>query len=70
MGIILTGVICEQAWKQGDDLYGYDNNRFLAGCEYVAKYNLGEDVPSATDRTDAPKKKARAKAKAAVKRPV
>ena len=34
------------AWKQGDDLYGYDDNRFLAGCEYVAKYNLGEDVPS------------------------
>jgi hypothetical protein len=45
MGIILTGVICEQAWKQGDDLYGYDISRFLAGCEYVAKYNLGEDVP-------------------------
>jgi len=45
MGIILTGVICEQAWKQGDDLYSYDDSRFLAGCEYVAKYNLGEDVP-------------------------
>ena len=45
MGIGLTGAICEMAWKQGDDLYGYDNNRFLAGCEYVAKYNLGEDVP-------------------------
>jgi hypothetical protein len=29
----------------GDDLYGYADNRFLAGCEYVAKYNLGEDVP-------------------------
>lgn len=45
LGIPLTAVICEMAWKQGDDLYGYDNNRFLAGCEYVAKYNLGEDVP-------------------------
>jgi hypothetical protein len=45
MGIALTGTICEMAWKQGDDLYSYDNNRFLAGCEYVAKYNLGEDVP-------------------------
>jgi hypothetical protein len=45
MGIGLMGAICEMAWKQGDDLYGYDDNRFLAGCEYVAKYNLGEDVP-------------------------
>src|SRR5262249_51520961 len=45
MGIGLLGAICEMAWKQGDDLYSYDNNRFLAGCEYVAKYNLGEDVP-------------------------
>ena len=45
MGIGLVGAICEMAWKQGDDLYGYDHNRFLAGCEYVAKYNLGEDVP-------------------------
>ena len=45
MGIGLMGAFCEMAWKQGDDLYGYDNNRFLAGCEYVAKYNSGEDVP-------------------------
>jgi hypothetical protein len=33
-------VICEQAWNQGIDLYGYDNNRVLAGAEYVAKGNL------------------------------
>jgi hypothetical protein len=45
MGIGQMGAICEMAWKQGDDLFGYDENRFLAGCEYVAKYNLGEDVP-------------------------
>jgi len=45
MGIGMMGAICEMAWKQGDDLYGYDHNRFLAGCEYVAKYNLGEQVP-------------------------
>ena len=38
----------ETAWNQGDDLYGYDNNRFLAGAEYVAKYNLGNDVPFQT----------------------
>ncbi len=48
MGIGLAGAICEMAWKQGDDLYGYDDNRFLKGCEYVAKYNLGEDVPFKT----------------------
>ncbi len=45
MGVPIMATICEMAWKQGDDLYGYDNNRFLAGCEYIAKYNLGEEVP-------------------------
>jgi hypothetical protein len=45
LGIGLLGAFCEMAWKQGDDLYGYDGNRFLAGAEYVAKYNLGGDVP-------------------------
>ncbi|HVY40129.1 MAG TPA: alginate lyase family protein [Polyangia bacterium] len=48
LGIGLMGAFCEMAWKQGDDLYGYDDNRFLAGAEYVAKYNLGEDVPYTT----------------------
>ncbi|SIT46446.1 LamG domain protein jellyroll fold domain protein [Paraburkholderia ribeironis] len=40
LGIALGGAICEMAWNQGIDLYGYDNNRFLAGAEYVAKANL------------------------------
>jgi len=48
MGIAVMATICEMAWKQGDDLYGFANNRFLAGCEYVAKYNLGEEVPFKT----------------------
>jgi len=48
MGIALASAICEMAWKQGEDLYGFDENRFLKGCEYVAKYNLGEDVPFRT----------------------
>ncbi len=43
--ISLMAAICEMAWHQGDDLYGYDNNRVLAGAEYVARYNLLEDVP-------------------------
>ncbi|WP_405975664.1 AbfB domain-containing protein [Streptomyces sp. NBC_00988] len=45
LGIGLMATICEMAWHQGYDLYGYDNNRFLKACEYVARYNLGEDVP-------------------------
>lgn len=40
LGIGLAAVFCEMAWNQGDDLYGYENNRFLAGAEYVAKSNL------------------------------
>ncbi|WP_369392173.1 alginate lyase family protein [Streptomyces sp. CG1] len=45
MGIGLLGAICEMAWNQGVDLYGYDHNRFLHAAEYVARYNLGKDVP-------------------------
>ena len=36
--------ICQMAWNQGDDLYGYDNNRVLRALEYNAKYNLGNEV--------------------------
>jgi len=45
LGIGLMGPICEMAYKQGDDLYGYAENRFLAGAEYVASYNLANTVP-------------------------
>ena len=40
LGIGLAGAFHEMAWNQGDDTYGYENNRFLAGAEYVAKSNL------------------------------
>ena len=40
LGMALGGLLCEMAWNQGEDLYGYWNNRFLAGAEYVAKSNL------------------------------
>jgi hypothetical protein len=40
LSIALLGTMCEMAWNQGIDLYGYDNNRFLAGAESVAKGNL------------------------------
>ncbi|MFF1695227.1 alginate lyase family protein [Streptomyces sp. NPDC058257] len=45
MGMGLLGAICEMAWNQGDDLYGHDDNRFMKAAQYVAKYNLGQDVP-------------------------
>jgi hypothetical protein len=45
MGMGLMGAICEMAWNQGVDVYGYDNNRLMKAAEYVAKYNLGGDVP-------------------------
>ncbi|MGI5199881.1 alginate lyase family protein [Streptomyces sp. CA-288835] len=48
MGIGQMGAFCEMAWNQGDDLYGYDGNRFMKAAQYVAKYNLGENVPFTT----------------------
>ncbi len=45
MGMGQLGAICEMAWNQGDDLYGYDDNRFMKAAQYVARYNLGQDVP-------------------------
>jgi hypothetical protein len=48
MGIGLLGTICEMAWNQGVDLYGYADNRFMKAAEYVAKYNLGQNVPFTT----------------------
>jgi hypothetical protein len=48
LGIALMGPFCEMAWKQGDDLYAQSDDRFLAGAEYVAQYNLGLDVPYVT----------------------
>ena len=48
LGMALLGPFCEVAWNQGVDLYGYASNRFLSGCEYVAKYNLTNNVPYVT----------------------
>ncbi|OIJ91860.1 hypothetical protein BIV23_39390 [Streptomyces monashensis] len=45
MGVGLMGTVCEMAWNQGIDLYGYDDNRFLKGAQYVAKWSLGGNVP-------------------------
>ncbi|GAA4295407.1 alginate lyase family protein [Streptomyces venetus] len=45
LGVGLMGTVCEMAWNQGIDLYGYDDSRFLKGAQYVAKWCLGGDVP-------------------------
>ncbi|USQ86191.1 alginate lyase family protein [Streptomyces phaeoluteigriseus] len=45
MGIGQLGAFCETAWNQGEDLYGYDDNRVMKCAQYVAKYNLGQSVP-------------------------
>ncbi|MFC9131325.1 alginate lyase family protein [Streptomyces sp. NPDC057099] len=45
LGVGLMGTVCEMAWNQGIDLYGYDDSRFLKGAEYVAKWSLGGEVP-------------------------
>ncbi|WP_339277688.1 RICIN domain-containing protein [Paenibacillus sp. FSL W8-0426] len=49
LGIGLMATINEMAWNQGDDLYGWADNRFMKAAEYVAKYNNGDDdVPFAS----------------------
>ncbi|MFH8656971.1 alginate lyase family protein [Streptomyces afghaniensis] len=45
LGVGLMGTVCEMAWNQGIDLYGYDDSRFLKGAQYVAKWSLGGGVP-------------------------
>jgi hypothetical protein len=40
LGAGLLGSACQVAWNQGVDLFGYADNRLLAGAEYVAKCNL------------------------------
>ncbi|MCX5561614.1 alginate lyase family protein [Streptomyces sp. NBC_00038] len=48
MGMGQIASFCEMAWSQGEDLYGYDSNRIMKAAQYVAKYNLGQDVPYTT----------------------
>lgn len=45
LGIGIMATMCEIAWNQGDDLYGWANNRFMYGAEYIAEYEIGNDVP-------------------------
>ncbi|GAP88555.1 putative exopolysaccharide inner membrane protein [Rosellinia necatrix] len=41
----LLGVIGQQGYNQGVDLYGQFGHQILNAAEYVAKYNTGHDVP-------------------------
>ncbi|OJJ42645.1 hypothetical protein ASPZODRAFT_162077 [Penicilliopsis zonata CBS 506.65] len=44
----LLGVLAQQGYNQGVDLFSLYSNRILAGSEYAFKYNVYEDVPFET----------------------
>ena len=48
LGVGLLSYAAQTAWNQGVDLFGYDNDRLLAGAEYVAQYNTNNPVPYTT----------------------
>jgi hypothetical protein len=37
--------LCQIAWNQGLDLFGYDDNRLLGAAEHTAQYTLWKGVP-------------------------
>ncbi|KAI0888035.1 chondroitin AC/alginate lyase [Annulohypoxylon maeteangense] len=45
LDLALLGVIMQQGYNQGEDLFAEMDNSGLAAAEYVAKYNTGHDVP-------------------------
>lgn len=46
LSLVLVSTVCQLAWNQGDDLWGFRNNIILKASEYVAKYNIANlDVP-------------------------
>ncbi|WP_405728419.1 alginate lyase family protein [Streptomyces sp. NBC_01537] len=49
LAVGLMGDAAQVAWNQGVDLWAFDGNRILANAEYVARYNLGGDVPFTPD---------------------
>lgn len=40
LSLALLTTVCQLAWNQGDDLWGFRNNIVLKASEYVAKYNI------------------------------
>ena len=53
LGLGLLAESAQVAENQGVDLWSADNNRLMAGFEYTAEYNLGNNVPFTpfTDQT-------------------
>ena len=46
LSLVLLTTICQLAWNQGDDLWGFNDNMVLKASEYVARYNIARlDVP-------------------------
>lgn len=45
LGVALYGAIAKMAWNQGGDVFEYWDHRLLAASEYIARYNLLEEVP-------------------------
>ncbi|KAJ5598305.1 hypothetical protein N7537_008389 [Penicillium hordei] len=45
LDMVLLGIIAQQAFNQGDDLFAEYSNEILNAAEYVAKYNVGYEVP-------------------------
>ncbi|GGA98297.1 cellulose binding domain-containing protein [Puia dinghuensis] len=45
LGVGMMAYLCQVAWNQGLDLFGYENNRLLAGAEYVGQTNLWDPTP-------------------------
>ena len=45
LDVAMLGSFAQMAFNQGYDLFAYLDNLILKGAEYVAKYNLGFDVP-------------------------
>lgn len=48
LGVPLYGAVAKMAYNQGDDIFAYNNYQLLAMSEYIAKYNLMEEVPYVT----------------------
>ncbi|MEV6544126.1 putative Ig domain-containing protein [Streptomyces sp. NPDC051665] len=49
LAVGLLSSVAQVAWNQGVDLFSFAGNRILAGAEYDAKYNLGNDVAFTAD---------------------
>ncbi|MGC3992475.1 MAG: RICIN domain-containing protein [Chthoniobacteraceae bacterium] len=40
LDVSLWGVVCQQFYNQGDDMFAWETNKVLSACEYLADYNI------------------------------